>query len=116
MEYKYKLTVDGVEELEAKLIAMNRIRFDAVTLKNMTQIFNRAKSCTPVDTGELRKHVAYDRNTFGYIEEYAPYVEYGHRTVNGGWVNGQYYLKKNVEKQQPIYKNDLLKAIRKELG
>ena len=24
--------------------------------------------------------------------EYAAYVEFGHRTVNGGWVNGQFFM------------------------
>lgn len=114
----FKLTLHGVDELEAKLIAMNSIRFDAVALKSMTQMLNRAKAegGTPVASGELRKHSSSDGKEMGYTEEYAPYVEYGHRTVNGGYVPGQYFLKRNVATQQPIYRNDLLKAIKKELG
>ena len=94
----FKLTLHGVDELEAKLIAMNSIRFDAVALKSMTQMLNRARASggTPVDTGELRKSSSAD--------------------VNGGYVPGQYFLKRNVATQQPIYRNDLLKAIKKELG
>ena len=93
----FKLTLHGVDELEAKLIAMNSIRFDAVALKSMTQMLNRARASggTPVDTGELRKSSSAD---------------------NGGYVPGQYFLKRNVATQQPIYRNDLLKAIKKELG
>ena len=47
----FKLTLHGVDELEAKLIAMNSIRFDAVALKSMTQMLNRARASggTPVD-------------------------------------------------------------------
>lgn len=114
----FKLTLHGVDELEAKLIAMNSIRFDAVALKSMTQMLNRARASggTPVDTGELRKSSSADSESMGYTKEYAPYVEYGHRTVNGGYVPGQYFLKRNVATQQPIYRNDLLKAIKKELG
>lgn len=29
--------------------------------------------------------------------EYAPFVENGHRTVNGGWVEGQFFLKITME-------------------
>lgn len=115
----FKLTLHGVDELEAKLIAMNSICvIDAVALKSMTQMLNRARASggTPVDTGELRKSSSADSESMGYTKEYAPHVEYGHRTVNGGYVPGQYFLKRNVAMQQPIYRNDLLKAIKKELG
>ena len=81
----FKLTLHGVDELEAKLIAMNSIRFDAIALKSMTQMLNRARASggTPVDTGELRKSSSADSESMGYTKEYAPHVEYGHRTVNG---------------------------------
>lgn len=49
----------------------------------------------------------------GYIKEYAPHVEYGHRTINGGWVPGQRFLKANADAQALIYYQDLLKAIKK---
>lgn len=99
---------------------------------------------TPVDTGELRlsvradllggksMHVKDNENgglstlvdtsnistfssaTVGYTKEYAPHVEYGHRTRNGGYVHGQRFLQKNVEKQKEIYITDLRRAIKKE--
>lgn len=34
--------------------------------------------------------------------EYASYVEYGHRTVNGGWVEGRYMLTISEEKLRTI--------------
>ena len=41
------------------------------------------------------------------------HVEYGHRTKGGGFVPGQHFLKDNVDMQAPIYKEDLIDAIRK---
>ena len=34
--------------------------------------------------------------------EYASYVEFGHRTVNGGWVEGQYMLTISEEKLKKV--------------
>ena len=104
--------------LEKKLLALSVIRLDAVLKKNIKEIFNRAQSGgTPVDTGELRNtsFANVQDYEFGYTEDYAPHVEYGHRTRGGGFVPGQYYLKKNVETQRPILIEDLQKAIEKEL-
>lgn len=104
-----------IDRLSKRLKAMNEVRFDAVVKKNITQIFNRARQPggTPVDTGELRKSSSYVDDEMGYIAEYAPHVEYGHRTVNGGFVPGQHFLQKNVDIQKPIFRKDLLDAIKK---
>ncbi len=56
------------------------------------------------------------KDIVGYTKSYAPHVEYGHRKIGGGWVNGQFYLKKGVEHQRKIYKDTLLKQIKKEGG
>lgn len=103
--------------LEKKLLDLSAIRLDAVLKKNITEIYNRAKSGgTPVDTGQLRQSasVSMEGYEMGYSAEYAPHVEYGHRT-RGGFVTGKYYLKKNVDTQRPILIEDLQKAIEKEL-
>lgn len=104
--------------LEKKLLALSAIRLDGVLKSNIKEIFNRAQSGgTPVDTCELRNtsFANVQDYAFGYTEDYAPHVEYGHRTRGGGFVPGQYYLKKNVETQRPILIEDLQKAIEKEL-
>ena len=63
---------------------------------------------TPRDTGDLRKSMMSDPSdaTVGYNMEYAPHVEYGHRTRNGGFVPGQYFLRANVEQQAPIFEKE----------
>lgn len=62
---------------------------------------------TPYDEGELRISMSYTGEAVGYTKDYGPHVEYGHRTLNGGFVPGQYFFKKNVDTQRQIYKQDL---------
>ncbi len=124
----FKVTLDNNElaAVEVKLAIMNQLRFDAVRIKQITQMRNRAvdEGYTPVSTevtrpggphGELRLSASVSEATdeMGYTKEYAPHVEYGHRTINGGYVEGQRFLKANVDTQRFIYFQDLLKAIRK---
>ncbi|MGL4282113.1 MAG: hypothetical protein ACRCSI_00220, partial [Eubacterium aggregans] len=61
----------------------------------------------------------------GYTKEYAPHVEYGHHQIVGryvpaigkqikkGYVPGQHFLKKNVEAQRHIFRQDLIDNIKK---
>lgn len=108
------ITIKDQDGLERKLISLSRIRYDAVIKKNMTQIYNRGKAGgTPVDTGELRISLSQSGDLVGYTKDYAPHVEYGHRTVNGGFVQGQRFLKRNVDAQREIFRQDLIEQIRK---
>ena len=110
------ITINDAEinVLERRLKSMNELRFNAVVKKNVTQLLNTARSGgTPVDTGELRKSSGTYGDVMGYLAEYAPHVEYGHRTRSGGWVPGQRFLKQNVDTQRFIYYQDLLSAIKK---
>lgn len=115
MYCKVSLERKDVDKLSQKLQSMNSVRFDAVKKKNITEIFNRARSPggTPQDSDELRKSSAVSGDEMGYLKEYGPHVEYGHRTTSGGFVQGQHFLQQNVDAQRPIYKQDLIDAIRK---
>ena len=92
---------------------------DAVIIKQVTEIRDKAAGdWTPKDTGELRASVRANFSSMevGYIKEYAPHVEYGHRTRGGGgigFVSGQHFLQKNVDDQAPIYRQDLEERIRR---
>lgn len=100
--------------MERKLISLSSIRWEAVVKDNMRQIYNRGKAGgTPIDTGELRLSLGIQGDLVGYAKDYAPHVEYGHRTRNGGYVKGQRYLQKNVEAQRPIFIQDLIKQLQK---
>lgn len=119
-----KMSIGGIPALEKELQRLNSIRFDAVEKKQLTQMLNRARQAggTPVSTeetrpggphGELRLSSSTTEDEIGYTKEYAPHVEYGHRTIDGGFVQGQHFLKNNVDIQRPIYRQDLQKAIKK---
>ena len=107
--------IEDVNGLSEKLKRLSSVRFDAVVTKNMAQIYNRGKADggTPVRTGELRLSLGHSGDTVGYTKGYAPHVEYGHRTVNGGYVQGQRFLKRNVDTQRPIFRQDLIDQLRK---
>ena len=113
-EFTIHLNDGEVSRLANKLRSMNEIRFNAVIKKNVTQMLNTARNGgTPVDTGDLRNSSSTFGDDMGYIAEYAPHVEYGHRTVDGGWVPGQHFLQANADTQRLIYYQDLMDAIRK---
>ena len=116
--------IQDVNDLAGKLKRLSSVRFDAVIAKNMAQIFNRGKADggTPVSTektrpggphGELRMSLGQSGDTVGYAKDYAPDVEYGHRTVSGGYVQGQRFLKRNVDAQRPIFQQDLIDQLKK---
>ena len=109
------LVIRDVNDLAGKLNRLSHVRFEAVVIKNMTQIYNRGKANggTPVGTGELRMSLGQSGDTVGYAKDYAPHVEYGHRTVNGGYVEGQRFLQRNVRAQEPIFRQDLIDQLRK---
>lgn len=113
---RVRIIVDGFPPLERELQRLSAIRFEAVCEKNMTQVYQRGKAegGTPVDTGELRQSLSQQRDLVGYTKDYAPHVEYGHRTRGGkGYVQGQRYLKKNIDTQRPIFYEDLRKQLNK---
>jgi len=99
----------GTDKLARKLLEKSVADFESVATKNIRDIYTRSQKPggTPVDSAELRMSMQYRGDETGYNKHYAPHVEYGHRTRNGGYVPGQYFLKKNVDTQRPIYRQDL---------
>lgn len=113
---KFRMDLAGIDQLEAELARLNSFDLKAIQKKQVTEALNRARAPggTPVDTGELRLSLGASGDEVGYTKDYAPHVEYGHRTVDGGYVPGQYFLQKNVERQREIYKTDIRRALRGE--
>ena len=76
------------------------------------------RSSTPRDTGglvnSLRQEVADTEGTVGYLADYAPHVEYGHRQnvgryvpklgkrLKAPYVEGRHFLAQEVHRAQPI--------------
>ncbi|MFP7202212.1 hypothetical protein SFC08_14675 [Lysinibacillus halotolerans] len=109
-----KIKITGVEDLEKELQQKSVTDFQSVSEKNVRAIYTRSQrpGGTPVKSNELRMSARYRGDEMGYTASYAPHVEYGHRLVNGGYVPGQYFLKKNVDIQRPIYKEDLKRKLK----
>lgn len=116
------INVDGCDEIAAALERASAIRYDAVAKTAAQDIYNRgvAHGGTPVRTGELRQSMKIEvegqgKAVVGYTKEYAPHVEFGHRTVNGGYVPGQHYFQNNIDTERPIYKRMLMENLKKVL-
>lgn len=119
----YDYTIQGADELITALERVGSTRVNSIVKSNITQMFNRAASNDPKSGGtpvapstkwhkggHLRQSRAVTNDgknsTFGYTASYAPHVEYGHRTVNGGYVPGQYFLRENKNRQEKIFIKD----------
>ena len=117
--FSVKFVDKEIAKLEEVLLSLSKEDFATVRLKQIRDIYDRSQrqGGTPVGNytggGQLRISAAYRIDEFGYVKEYAPHVEFGHRTRSGSFVPGQYYLKKNVDAQREIYKEDLKEAIRR---
>ena len=113
-----RFSVHGDDILMKHLNRLNKNEFDAVIKLNMAQIYNRGKQegGTPVDTGELRQSLGISNRNgtwdVGYTKDYAPDVEYGHRTNGGGYVAGQHFLKRNVDQQRTQLLSDLQSVVK----
>lgn len=112
----FKIEIEGLKPLQAELDRLQEIKLDGVLRKQTAQMLQRARIAggTPVKTGELRASSKATENEMGYTAEYAAHVEYGHRTLNSGYVPGQYYLKRNADLQRSIFRQDIKKYLRGE--
>ena len=110
-----KFSVSGDKQIIKALNQLSASQYEAIVKINMTEIYNRGKrpGGTPVRTGELRQSLNLSRGKNGYAKEYAPDVEYGHRTTGGGYVDGRHYLKNNVDKQWPQLVSDIQKEVKR---
>jgi hypothetical protein len=101
--------LEGTEKLERQLQKKSELDLKNVQKKQMRDIYTRGQQPggTPVDTHELRMSMSYNGEETGYTKDYGPDVEFGHRKLNGGFVPGQYFFKKNVDQQGLIYQQDL---------
>lgn len=117
-----RIVFQGDEALVRKLIEKSATDFKRVEKKTILQMRDRAvksqdpsQGGTPVDSNELRLSatVSPEADTFGYTTDYAPHVEYGHRTLDGGFVPGQHMLQTNVNLQRPLFREDLIQEMRK---
>ena len=93
--------------------------------KHSKMMVNEVKRRTPVDTGNLknswrRSEVERHHNTYSvtisnnarnpkYGTQYASFVEFGHYSTGGNWVNGRFMLMKSQLNAQVKLEQDLRK-------
>lgn len=113
------ILISGDRALAQALRRKSEADFVRVGQKSLMEMRNRAVSSsnpasggTPRDTSELRLSASVSGDQMGYVKDYAPHVEYGHRTRNGGFVPGRYFLKTNTNIQKPIFREDLIQKLR----
>jgi len=116
-----KINLRGEKEALRKLFALETFSLSDIEKKQLVAMQNRSKKtgglgATPVSplkgAGQLRLSVQVGNKEIGYNKDYAPHVEYGHRTVDGGYVPGQRFLKTNKEIQEMIYIKDIIKRLK----
>ena len=75
---------------------------------------------TPVDTGNLKSRNNVIPEADGSIlitndADYAQEVEYGHRKANGGFVEGQFFVKKGIDQWQRGFSERYINELNREL-
>ena len=75
------------------------------------------KAHTPVgDTGNLRNSITHELGHhevyIGTNIEYAPYVEYGHRTPSGGFVDPRHFMRDGIMNNLETYAKIAEQALR----
>ncbi len=100
------------DNTEALLKATNEAIYNALYIIG-AKAADYAAGKAPVDTGRLKNslthEVAMDEKAVyvGTNVEYAPFVEYGHRTPGGKTVEGKPFLKPAIESHLDEYKHIL---------
>lgn len=108
------ISVTGLQDLEAKL-RKNATMSDVkqIVLTNGTEMNSTAQSKAPVDTGYLRRSIAFQTTNFGFAAisiataEYAPYLEYGTR-----FMAAQPFMGPAFRTQKEKFKSDMQRLVR----
>ena len=115
-----KLELKGTDKLVAILKRKSDIELDHIVLDNLMEMKERGQAShdpsqggTPYDSGDMLDTMMVAEPEVGYTTDYSPHVEYGHRTNGGGYVEGQHFLAKNLELQQPIFRQALIDEIKR---
>lgn len=107
-----KITITGVEEVKSRLTRLADVPWSDIQEDEAREMKAKSDTVTPVDTGALRDSAVFDHGEFGYTAYYAPFVNYGHRTRDGGFVPGRHFLEEVVNSQEGRYKEEVLKKLR----
>lgn len=125
---KIEFDLRELQKLNDKLKDLAEREFEALlddTANMIAQVFlKNLTKMTPVDTGFLRGNWDISKGP-GYYQVYnntvyGIYVNYGHRTRNGGWVEGQFFVEKSMEMTErsveKIVRESLIKPLERYLN
>ena len=120
MNFTVEFDAAELEKLERALIAKGQTeRYMGIGKKSIRAIYTRGKrqlyqngavpasGGTPYISTELVQSLQYSGEETGYVKDYAPHVELGHRVVRNkvevGYCEGQFFFKKNVDYERPLF-------------
>jgi len=112
MDFTFGISIKGTDALAEKLKKLDAIKYEEIRSKAFLHMWRISENATPVKTGALKRSRLILDDRFVYTAPYARYVEYGHTMPGGGYIPGQYYLKGIYDVVKPLYKEDLLKALK----
>lgn len=125
---KLEFDLKELKKLNEKLKDLAESEFNALlddTANMIAQVFLRkVTNLTPVATGFLQGNWDIAKGP-GYYQVYnntvyGIYVNYGHRTRNGGFVKGQCFVEKGIEETEKevvkIVKESLIKPLERYLN
>lgn len=106
--------INGLDKLDRKLTRIIKETpgmVEDVLNQQAELLIGEAKDYTPVKSGTLRREWHRTDATDGSVEvynnmEYANHVEYGHRTLNGGFVKGRKMLQRAIDKRKREFFDD----------
>jgi HK97 gp10 family phage protein len=121
--YQLKVSTRGFNEAAKKFEnnsteLAERLKSGVKTAGNL--LLNDLKFTTPQRTGNLLSSMESKVSADGLSVEvgpdlrkapYAPYVERGHHTRSGGFVPGQFFLRKTVARMTPLIKHLFVKLL-----
>lgn len=124
------IAIRDVNGLGPKLAQLRREDFADVVTATVNEIATNAKAATPVGKvnggamlNSIRTEVSGSEGRVGYVAEYAPHVEYGHRQTPGryvpaigkrlkaSYVPGQHFFKPVVERERPVFQRRIQEAV-----
>lgn len=114
------IKIDGFARLNhkwARILTQYPEHVDTLLAQQAELLVADAKSKTPVDTGTLRNAWRRTEPNNSSVEvynntEYANHVEYGHRTLKGGFVKGRKMLHRAVVHRNSAFLRDARTILR----
>lgn len=127
----YEFKIKGLRKTIKRMKSLDKAYPDFIkgVFHNMgLQTLSKVRKLTPVDTGNLRSKWHVNKPKFSKKEitieiknnlVYGPPVEYGHRTKNGGFVQGKFMLRRAVDEierdSMTVLENAIVRFVNKQL-